>query len=67
MFWSYVVFLTHSCLFSYHQLMLESWNVNIFSGISSKLKEWTMMLLKEERQGKAVDAQLIIGVRQSFG
>jgi len=47
--------------------MLESWNVNIFSGISSKLKEWTMMLLKEERQGKAVDAQLIIGVRQSFG
>nr|CAB3234773.1 cullin-5-like [Phallusia mammillata] len=48
------------------KLMLDSWNKNVFHSISDNLKDRTMVLIQEEREGKSVDAQLVIGVRQSF-
>ncbi|XP_078492514.1 cullin-5-like [Ciona intestinalis] len=48
------------------KLMLDSWNKNIFKDIYEQLKDRTMELIKHEREGGELDAQLVIGVRQSF-
>ena len=47
--------------------MLDTWNESIFMDIYEILKDRTMVLIKQEREGEVLDAQLIIGVRQSFG
>ena len=48
-------------------MMLWTWNNNIFRDISDLLKDKTMVLIKQEREGEVLDSQLVIGVRQSFG
>jgi len=47
--------------------MLETWNSNIFKNVYKDLKDKTMLLVKQEREGEIFDSQLVIGVRQSFG
>lgn len=49
------------------QIMLDVWNDTIFKNIQETLKDKTMILVKHEREGEVLDAQLVIGVRQSFG
>ena len=48
-------------------MMLKTWNSSIFKKIYKELKDKTMILIKQEREGEVFDAQLVIGVRQSFG
>lgn len=48
------------------KLMLDSWNASIFSAFNRKLQTSAMELVRNERQGKAFDSQLVIGVRESF-
>ncbi|XP_076823937.1 cullin-5-like isoform X1 [Clavelina lepadiformis] len=48
------------------KLMLDTWNESIFMDIYEILKDRTMVLIRQEREGEVLDAQLIIGVRQSF-
>ena len=47
--------------------MLDMWNDTIFNDIYEVLKDKTMILIKQEREGEVFDSQLVIGVRQSFG
>ncbi|XP_017786089.1 PREDICTED: cullin-5 isoform X2 [Nicrophorus vespilloides] len=48
------------------KLMLDSWNVSIFSDIKHRLQESAMKLVHAERNGEAFDSQLVIGVRESY-
>ena len=62
----------HVCLllflpFSSSQLMLQTWNRSIFADVRSQLLSAAMSFLYKERSGEAYDAQLVIGVRESFG
>ena len=47
--------------------MLQTWNGSIFKDVRSQLLTAAMSFLHRERSGEAYDAQLVIGVRQSFG
>lgn len=47
--------------------MLDSWNQSIFGEIKQKLQDSAMRLVRAERNGKAFDSQLVIGVRESYG
>ncbi|CAF1628264.1 unnamed protein product, partial [Didymodactylos carnosus] len=49
------------------QLMLESWNNNIFKDIKHRLQNSAMKLVHAERNGECFDSQLVIGVRDSYG
>ncbi|UJR28216.1 hypothetical protein I4U23_009466 [Adineta vaga] len=48
------------------QLMLESWNNNIFKDIKHRLQNSAMKLVQAERNGESFDSQLVIGVRDSY-
>ncbi|KAI9579867.1 hypothetical protein GQX74_000655 [Glossina fuscipes] len=48
------------------KLMLDSWNENIFKDIKDRLQESAMRIVHAERNGDAYDAQLVIGVRESY-
>ncbi|XP_002737439.1 cullin-5-like [Saccoglossus kowalevskii] len=48
------------------KLMLDSWNSSIFSSIKKRLQDSAMKLVHAERNGEAFDAQLVIGVRESY-
>ncbi|XP_064604567.1 cullin-5-like isoform X2 [Liolophura sinensis] len=48
------------------KLMLDSWNQSIFSNIKQRLQDSAMKLVHAERNGEAFDAQLVIGVRESY-
>src|SRR5882724_3778996 len=48
------------------KLMLDSWNVSIFSSIKHRLQDSAMKLVHAERNGEAFDSQLVIGVRESY-
>ncbi|XP_070567709.1 cullin-5-like [Ptychodera flava] len=48
------------------KLMLDSWNLSIFSYIKTRLQDSAMKLVHAERNGEAFDAQLVIGVRESY-
>ncbi|XP_037944656.1 cullin-5 [Teleopsis dalmanni] len=48
------------------KLMLDSWNENIFRDIKDRLQESAMKIVHAERNGDAYDAQLVIGVRESY-
>lgn len=48
------------------KLMLDSWNVSIFSSIKHRLQDSAMKLVHAERTGEAFDSQLVIGVRESY-
>ncbi len=47
-------------------LMLDSWNLSIFSNIKERLQSSAMKLVHNERNGEAFDSQLVIGVRESY-
>ncbi len=49
------------------QMMLDSWNQGIFSSIKHRLLDSAMKIVQAERNGEAIDSQLIIGVRESYG
>ena len=51
----------------FFQLMLDSWNLSIFSNIKNRLQDSAMKLVHAERNGEAFDSQLVIGVRESYG
>lgn len=62
-----MMFLTFFVLFCFvFQLMLDSWNENIFNNIKHKLQDSAMKLVHSERNGEAFDSQLVIGVRESY-
>lgn len=48
------------------KLMLDSWNVSIFSSIKHRLQDSSLKLVHAERTGEAFDSQLVIGVRESY-
>lgn len=48
------------------KLMLDSWNLSIFSSIKHRLQASAMKLVHSERNGNAFDSQLVIGVRESY-
>ncbi|XP_073844788.1 cullin-5-like [Musca autumnalis] len=48
------------------KLMLDSWNEHIFKDIKDRLQESAMKIVHAERNGDAYDAQLVIGVRESY-
>jgi len=48
------------------KLMLDSWNLSIFSNIKERLQSSAMKLVHNERNGEAFDSQLVIGVRESY-
>ncbi|KAI9552377.1 hypothetical protein GHT06_022743 [Daphnia sinensis] len=48
------------------KLMLDSWNLSIFSNIKNRLQDSAMKLVHAERNGEAFDSQLVIGVRESY-
>ncbi|XP_077283567.1 cullin 5 isoform X2 [Arctopsyche grandis] len=48
------------------KLMLDSWNHTIFHDIKQRLQDAAMRLVHAERNGEAFDAQLVIGVRESY-
>ncbi|XP_019847093.1 cullin-5 [Bactrocera dorsalis] len=48
------------------KLMLDSWNEHIFCDIKDRLQESAMKIVHAERNGDAYDAQLVIGVRESY-
>ncbi|KZR98265.1 Cullin-5, partial [Daphnia magna] len=48
------------------KLMLDSWNLIIFSNIKNRLQDSAMKLVHAERNGEAFDSQLVIGVRESY-
>jgi len=48
------------------KLMLDSWNLSIFSNIKHRLQDSAMKLVHAERNGEAFDSQLVIGVRESY-
>jgi len=48
------------------KLMLDSWNLSIFSNIKQRLQDSAMKLVHSERTGEAFDSQLVIGVRESY-
>ena len=47
--------------------MLENWNNVVFSSISERLLSASLKFVEKERNGEYVEAQLVIGVRESFG
>lgn len=49
------------------QEMLETWKKVVFQHISLKLLSAALRLVEAERNGEAVDAHLVIGVRESWG
>ena len=49
------------------QMMLRTWNDNIFLDIRHRLQSAAIHLLEAERNGEAFDSQLVIGVRESYG
>jgi len=60
--------LNSNALTSYSfQLMLDSWNNQIFSNIKGRLQGSAMKLVRAERNGEAFDSLLVIGVRESYG
>lgn len=48
------------------KLMLDSWNKHIFHDIKHRLQESAMKIVHAERNGDAYDAQLVVGVRESY-
>ncbi|KAH8311019.1 hypothetical protein KR044_003885 [Drosophila immigrans] len=48
------------------KLMLDSWNKHIFHDIKDRLQESAMKIVHAERNGDAYDAQLVVGVRESY-
>ncbi|KAH8347544.1 hypothetical protein KR059_012480, partial [Drosophila kikkawai] len=48
------------------KLMLDSWNMHIFHDIKHRLQESAMKIVHAERNGDAYDAQLVVGVRESY-
>ncbi|XP_030369907.1 cullin-5 [Scaptodrosophila lebanonensis] len=48
------------------KLMLDSWNKHIFHDIKNRLQESAMKIVHAERNGDAYDAQLVVGVRESY-
>ncbi|ALC46200.1 Cul-5 [Drosophila busckii] len=48
------------------KLMLDSWNKHIFRDIKDRLQESAMKIVHAERNGDAYDAQLVVGVRESY-
>lgn len=48
------------------KLMLDTWNLSIFSNIKERLQTSAMKLVHNERNGEAFDSQLVIGVRESY-
>lgn len=48
------------------KLMLDSWNLSIFISIKDRLQDSAMKLVHAERNGEAIDSQLVIGVRESY-
>lgn len=48
-------------------IMLMSWNTIIFSKVFTRLLNAAINLIEQERNGEAIDPELIIGVRESFG
>lgn len=52
---------------SIRTVMLEKWNEIIFMNISEQLLVEALRLVKEERDGNIIDAQNVIGIRESFG
>lgn len=51
---------------SIRTVMLEKWNEIIFMNISEQLLVEALRLVKEERDGNIIDAQNVIGIRESF-
>ncbi|VDP17476.1 unnamed protein product [Soboliphyme baturini] len=49
------------------KIMLETWNRIIFYSIKERLQAAAMRLVFLERSNEDFDAQLVVGVRQSFG
>uniref|UniRef100_A0A0N5AXF5 Cullin-5 n=1 Tax=Syphacia muris TaxID=451379 RepID=A0A0N5AXF5_9BILA len=47
-------------------IMLHEWNRIIFENVKDKLQAAAMRLIESERNGRAFDPQLVIGVRQSY-
>ncbi|XP_017041629.1 cullin-5 [Drosophila ficusphila] len=48
------------------KLMLDSWNKHIFHDIKHRLQDSAMKIVHAERNGDAYDAQLVVGVRESY-
>lgn len=48
------------------KLMLDSWNTGIFAEIRERLQNAAMALLEAERNGEAINSDLIVGVRESY-
>lgn len=44
------------------KLMLDSWNLSIFSNIKHRLQDSAMKLVHAERNGETFDSQLVIGM-----
>ncbi len=49
------------------KLMLDTWSKSIFSEIKHRLQNSAMKIIYSERMGEPFDAQLVVGVRESFG
>jgi cullin-5 len=49
------------------KLMLDTWSKSIFSEIKYRLQNSAMKIIYSERMGEPFDAQLVVGVRESFG
>ena len=48
------------------KMMLDSWNLSIFSSIKHRLQDSAMKLVLAERNGEGFDSQLVVGVRESY-
>ncbi|CAL2045173.1 unnamed protein product [Caenorhabditis brenneri] len=60
------VMVNYMILDSIRSVMLDKWNETIFSIISEPLLAEALRLVKEERDGNIIDADNVIGIRQSF-